>query len=101
MRHRRPCMLTMRNSVLTLVTGLIVLYVDTIVAQDYPNKPIHIVTGPAGGGSDFHTRLIARGLSVPLKQSVVVDNRANVLIGELVAKAPPDGYTLMINGTNF
>ena len=67
-------------------------------AQAYPSKPIRIVTAPAGGGNDFPARVIARGLAAPLGQQLIVDNRPTVLIGELVAKAPPDGYTLLVTG---
>lgn len=69
------------------------------LAQDYPRKPITIVSSAAaGGGVDLITRLVARGLSEEWKQSVIVENRAGAggMIGtEYVAKAPPDGYTLL------
>ena len=69
-------------------------------AQDFPSKPIRIVTGAPGGSSDFTARLIAQGLTDNLRQQVIVDNRGNV-DGELVAKAPPDGYTLVIDGASI
>ena len=70
-------------------------------AQDYPVKPIRIVTSGAGGGSDFAARLIAQGLSVQFNQQVIVDNRAGgVLIeAEVLIKAAPDGYTLLLEGS--
>jgi tripartite-type tricarboxylate transporter receptor subunit TctC len=68
-------------------------------AQNYPVKPIRIVTSPAGGGNDFPARLIARALSGPLGQQIVVDNRATILIADIVAKSPPDGYTLLVTGS--
>ena len=74
-------------------------FVMPVPAQDYPSKPIRIVTSPAGGGNDFPARFVARGLSGPLGQQVIVDNRPTVLIGEIVAKAPPDGYTLLVSGS--
>jgi tripartite-type tricarboxylate transporter receptor subunit TctC len=68
-------------------------------AQDYPRKPVTIVSSAApGGGVDTITRLIGRALSAEWKQPVVVDNRAGAggMIGtEYVAKAAPDGYTLL------
>lgn len=67
--------------------------------QEYPGKPIRIVTSPAGGGNDFPARVVARSISGPLGQQVVVDNRPTVLIGDIVAKAPPDGYTLLVSGS--
>ena len=68
-------------------------------AQNYPVKSIRIVTSPAGGGNDFPARLIARALTGPLGQQIVVDNRATILIADIVAKAPPDGYTLLVTGS--
>lgn len=69
------------------------------LAQDYPRKPITIVASAApGGGVDLITRLVARALSEEWKQPVIVENRAGAggMIGEgYVAKAPPDGYTLL------
>src|SRR5262245_20117456 len=71
-------------------------------AQDYPTKPIRMVTPGPGGGADFVGRLIGQGISGPLGQQVVVDNRpAGVIPGQIVAKARPDGYTLLVNGNSF
>ena len=67
--------------------------------QNYPTKPIRIVTSPAGGGNDFPARLIARALAAPLGQQLIVDNRPTVLIADIVAKAPPDGHTLLVTGS--
>ena len=70
--------------------------------QDYPVKPVRLVSPGPGGGADFVARLIAQGISGPLGQQVVVDNRpAGVIPGQIVAKARPDGYTLLINGNSF
>jgi tripartite-type tricarboxylate transporter receptor subunit TctC len=70
-------------------------------AQNYPSRPIRIVTTPAGGSLDLEARLIAQGISGPLGQQVIVDNRPGNIMGELVAKAPPDGYTLIDGGNDF
>ena len=65
--------------------------------QDYPSRPVRIVTGAAGGGTDFPARQVALGIAGPLGQPVVVDNRAQSLVSsEIVSKAPPDGYTLIV-----
>jgi tripartite-type tricarboxylate transporter receptor subunit TctC len=68
--------------------------------QEYPNKPIRIFTSAAGGGTDFTARVVAQGLSA-LGQSVIVENRSPVLSGELVSKAPPDGYSLIVAANAF
>jgi tripartite-type tricarboxylate transporter receptor subunit TctC len=70
----------------------------SVQAQGFPLKPIRIVTNEPGAGLDFSARLIAQGLSERFKQAVIVDNRGGaggIIAGELVAKAAPDGYTLL------
>jgi tripartite-type tricarboxylate transporter receptor subunit TctC len=80
----------------------ITMVAGTADAQTYPTRPVRIVTSPAGGGNDFAARLIALGLSGPLGQQVIVDNRAGgVIPGEVVAKSKPDGYTLLVAGGTF
>jgi tripartite-type tricarboxylate transporter receptor subunit TctC len=68
------------------------------VAQTYPAKPIRIIVPfPPGGSADLVARVVGQKLSENIKQPVVVDNRpgADTIIAmELVAKAPPDGYTV-------
>jgi len=74
-------------------------------AQSYPSKPVRLVVPIAAGGStDIVARALARQLTDLWKQSVVVDNRpgATTIIGtELVAKAPADGYTLLVTLAPF
>jgi tripartite-type tricarboxylate transporter receptor subunit TctC len=65
----------------------------------YPTRPIRVVTAPAGAGNDYMARMISQGLSGSLGQQLVVDNRPAGIIGEIVAKAPPDGYTLLAIGS--
>src|SRR5688500_10384205 len=80
------------------VSGLVV---GAAGAQDYPNKPIRIVTTTAGGGTDFLARIIAQGISGPLGQPVIIDKRAaGFTPGLIAAQAPADGYTLLVSGTN-
>jgi tripartite-type tricarboxylate transporter receptor subunit TctC len=71
----------------------------TSLAQDYPVKAIRmIVPFPAGGGSDLIARVTAQRLTTLLGQTVVVDNRAGAsghIAAELVARAAPDGYTIL------
>lgn len=70
-----------------------------VQAQNYPAKTVRIVTSPAGGGNDFPARLIARHLGNALGQQFVVENRATILIADIVAKSPNDGYTLLVTGS--
>lgn len=69
-------------------------------AADYPAKPIRMLTGFApGGGSDIAARAISVKLSERFGHSVVVDNRpgaTGAIAGEMIAKAQPDGYTVMM-----
>jgi tripartite-type tricarboxylate transporter receptor subunit TctC len=70
--------------------------------QEYPNRMIKIVTAAAGGGSDFIARVLAQGIAGPLGQQIIIDNRGTgVLAGEAAVKAPPDGYTLTVQGGAF
>jgi tripartite-type tricarboxylate transporter receptor subunit TctC len=69
-------------------------------AQNYPVRPIRMLAGfTAGGGSDIAARTVAQKLSEAFGQSVVVDNRTGAtgaIAAEMLAKAQPDGYTLMM-----
>ena len=67
-------------------------------AQDYPTRPIRIVTATPGGGNDYLARIIAPALSSAVGQQVIVDNRPSRFVGGLVARATPDGYTLVVGG---
>ena len=103
----------MRRSILVfLLSGLVgVAHVaapaaqERPVAKDYPTKPIRIVVPQSPGAStDFTARLIAQRLNEAFRQTVVVDNRpgAGSINGtDLVAKATPDGHTLLVVASSF
>ena len=81
-----------------VLTGIVA---PAALAQtDYPSKPIRLIVGfTAGGISDVLARALGARLSAQVSQQVVVDNRAGAgttIAAEIVAKAPPDGYTLFM-----
>ena len=90
----------MTRFVVSMFSVGMVLGAGAAFGQAYPNKPLRIVAAQPGSGSDIAVRLIVPGLSARLGQPIVVDNRGgNVAIGgEIVWKAAPDGYTLLVNG---
>lgn len=72
----------------------------------YPNRPVRfVVAQAAGGNADFVARMVAAELAKQLGQQFVVDNRSGggggVLAAEMVAKANPDGYTMLLVGSSF
>ena len=86
---------------LPLILGSLAAFTtSSATAQDnkYPSKPIRWIVGfPAGGGSDFMARTIAKAMSEEMGQPIVIDNRpgAGAMIGaEAAARAPADGYTV-------
>ncbi len=85
----------------SLLFTALLCFASSAWAQNYPDKPIRMVVPyPPGGGADAIGRIIAEQLSKDWGQTVVIDNRpgANGNIGSgIVAKATPDGYTLLMN----
>ncbi len=79
---------------------VVYLYAPQAIAQTYPDKPIRIVVSfPPGGSSDFSARVLAAHLPHVLGQPIVVDNRGGAggnIGNDLVAKAAPDGHTLLV-----
>src|SRR6185436_10916958 len=70
--------------------------------EEFPSRPIRIVTtGGVGSTTDLVARVIAQGISGPLGQQTIVDNRSDRVAQEIVAKAPPDGYTFHVTGSGF
>jgi tripartite-type tricarboxylate transporter receptor subunit TctC len=83
-----------------LVLFLVLLWSGAANAQTYPDHPLRLIVGfPPGGSSDTVARVVAQSLSPLLGQPVVVENKpgaGGVIGSDLVAKAPPDGYTLLL-----
>jgi len=98
-RRSRSSFISRRSAWVVLLAAAPIAAIPGVVSgQQYPAKPVRILTAQVGGGTDFVARLIAQGLTETLKQPVIVENRGGnvVLSAEAVAKAPPDGYTLLI-----
>lgn len=92
-----------RRLVAALCAAVLFAVAGSAAATDYPAKPVHlIVPFPAGGGADSLARLIMPNVSKALGQPIVIENKAGAggnVGAELVARAAPDGYTLLY-GTN-
>ncbi len=80
-----------------LELGVMACSAHGAAGQPYPSKPVRIVVTGVGSGGDFAARLIAQGISGPLGQQVIVENRVSgTAPGEIVSRATPDGYTLCL-----
>ena len=91
-----------RRFVLMMFSGGMILAAGVACGQNYPVKPVRIVTAEAGGSNDFAARLVAPGLSSALGQQVLIDNRGpGIIPSETVARAPADGHTLLLHGSSI
>ena len=92
----------MNRALLPLLAVFLAATAAPAFAQDYPSHPVKIIVPyTAGGSSDFVARTVATRLTERMKQSFIVENKpgGNAQIGtEFVAKAAPDGYTLLLMG---
>ena len=97
--------LFLNDFLISAVTMTLVASAASLHAQTFPSKPIRIIVPLAAGGpGDVLTRALGQKLSEQISQPVVIDNRpgANTNVGtEFVAKAPADGYTLLLTGNPF
>jgi tripartite-type tricarboxylate transporter receptor subunit TctC len=83
----------------------LLLACGTAWAQPYPAKPVRVVVVfPAGGGTDIVSRIVFQKVSEQIGQQFLIDNRggaAGMIGAEIVAKSPPDGYTIMVYSQTF
>ena len=94
----------MPRMLLACLTVCTVLAAGTAWPQTYPSKTVRIIVPAATGGPDVVARLVAAQLTAQTGQSFIVENKpgANGILGiDAVAKAPPDGYTLMVYSSGF
>jgi tripartite-type tricarboxylate transporter receptor subunit TctC len=91
---------TMSKVLAAFVLGIVAMLAGEATAQPYPAKPIRIIVPiPPGGAPDITARVVGARLAEQLGQAVVIENRAGSngnIAGELVARAAPDGYTLLL-----
>ncbi len=91
-----------RHTVVYTLVSVAALVVAHARGDDYPNRPVRIVTSEPGGNGDYNARLLAQGLTAALGQQVIVENRRGTIIAAQTAgRATPDGYTLLANGSSF
>jgi tripartite-type tricarboxylate transporter receptor subunit TctC len=93
-----------RRELITLLGGAIMMSAAAKAAEPFPTRPIRLVVPyPAGGGTDIVARVLGQKLHESLGQPVVIDNRGGAggtLGTAVVAKSPPDGYTLLLAPTS-
>jgi tripartite-type tricarboxylate transporter receptor subunit TctC len=90
---------------LAAVCVLISFSLPANAADEYPNRPLRfVVPFPAGGSTDIIARIIGQRLTESMGRAVVIDNRpgaAGLLGAEIIAKSPPDGYSIMIHSASL
>jgi tripartite-type tricarboxylate transporter receptor subunit TctC len=99
--HRRQAIGRIGSAIALCAAGT----APTAWAQDFPTKQIRILSPYApGGGNDTIARLLATKLGAAFNQRVLVENKPGgntIIANDMLAKSPPDGYTLILNGNGF
>jgi tripartite-type tricarboxylate transporter receptor subunit TctC len=81
--------------------SIVALGADDAIGQNYPLKPVRILTAEPGGGLDLQARVIAQGLSGALGKQVIVENHGGgAFAAEIISKGPADGYSVLFYGSN-
>ena len=91
-----------RAALVSLLLGIFAT--SAALAQSYPTKPLRMLAPEPGGGNEIAGRIIAQALVEGLGQQVVIENRggaSGAIAGEIVAKATPDGYTVLDYGSSI
>ena len=95
-----PQVRCMHNRVFLIIpSALLATSASSAFAQAYPSKPIRMVTAEAGGATDLVARLVAREISGPLGQQIIVDNRNALTSGDIVSRSQRDGYTVLVQSS--
>lgn len=103
--RRRTCLTWAAAAAAQWTTSWPAMAQEAAAASAFPNRPIRfLVPYPPGGGNDFFARVLSQKMSENLNQPVVIDNRpgaAGLIAGDTLAKAPPDGYTIMVDQSSI
>jgi tripartite-type tricarboxylate transporter receptor subunit TctC len=90
----------MKKNLILILLSFFMIHTGQILAQNYPNKTIRLVVPSAAGGTiDIIARGVVQKMSESLKQPIIIDNRpgaSGIIAMDIVAKSPPDGYTLIL-----
>ena len=95
-------MLMRKSFPVAMLTATLAIPTAQVFSQNYPQRPIRLVTAAVGGGNDFVMRQITPTISASIGQPLIVDNRggAGNIPVELVARSPADGYTLLAHSNS-
>jgi len=87
--------------IMAVSVGLTACLSSAASGQNYPSRPVRLITSSVGGGNDIISRLIAQGISGPLGQQVIVENYPSIIATENAARTKPDGYAVLVSSSNF
>ena len=96
--------MTFRHVARVCASGLMAFGAAAVNAQTYPDKPVRLIAGDAGGGGDLVARILVPGLGASLGQPVIVENRGGaggIIAAQALVKATPDGHTVLLYGNGL